>query len=387
MVNILPELDEIFPVLRTIRRRLHEYPELGYQETLTSDLIASHLAQWNIPIHRGLGGTGVVGTLQRGNSTRAVGLRADMDALPITEANQFDHSAKISGKMHACGHDGHITMLLGAAWYLARHADFDGTVRLIFQPAEEGLGGARKMIEDGLFTQFPVDAVFGLHNWPTLPAGTFGITEGAIMASADTFNLIIRGKGGHAAQPHKSIDPIPIACEIGLALQTIVSRNVDPLDSAVVSLTQFHAGTAHNVIPRTVHLEGTVRTLSAATRDLIQKRITTLAGNIAKAHGADIDVHYERNYPVTINTPAEAQLAANVMQDLVTPDAVQKVKPGMTSEDFAFMLEQKPGAYAWLGSGSPQHQAMLHQPDYDFNDDIIGLGVTYWARLAEAFLA
>ncbi|WP_225785216.1 M20 aminoacylase family protein [Xenophilus sp. Marseille-Q4582] len=381
--------------IAAVRRDLHAHPELGYEEVRTADVVAAKLTEWGIPIHRGLGKTGVVGILKNGSSTRAVGLRADMDALPIQELNTFAHASRHSGKMHACGHDGHTAMLLAAAQHLAKHRHFDGTVYLIFQPAEEGGGGADAMIKDGLFERFPMDAVYGMHNWPGMQAGQFAVSPGPAMASGNKFYVTVRGKGGHAALPHTGIDPVPIACELVQAWQTIVTRKMKPTDSAVISVTTIHAGDTNNVIPNDCELTGTVRTFSLEVLDLIESRMRQVAEHICAAHDAECDFRFERYYPPTINTPAEADFAREVMAEVVGPQNVLKQEAAMTSEDFAFMLLARPGAYAFIGNGDGTHRdalhgegpCTLHNPSYDFNDDLIPLGATVWVRLAERFLA
>ncbi|RYF83621.1 MAG: amidohydrolase [Comamonadaceae bacterium] len=381
--------------IASVRRDLHAHPELGYEEVRTADVVAAKLTEWGIPIHRGLGKTGVVGILKNGNSARAVGLRADMDALPIQEVNTFAHASQHAGKMHACGHDGHTAMLLAAAQHLAKHRNFDGTVYLIFQPAEEGGGGADAMIKDGLFEQFPMDAVYGMHNWPGMQAGQMAVSPGPAMASGNKFYVTVRGKGGHAALPHTGIDPVPIACEMVQAFQTLITRKMKPTDSAVISVTTIHAGDTNNVIPNDCELTGTVRTFSLEVLDLIESGMRRVAEHICAAHEAECDFRFERYYPPTINTPAEADFAREVMGEVVGPQNVLKQEAAMTSEDFAFMLLARPGAYAFIGNGDGMHRdalhgegpCTLHNSSYDFNDDLIPLGATVWVRLAERFLA
>jgi len=381
--------------IASIRRDLHAHPELCFQEVRTADVVAARLAEWGIPIHRGLGTTGVVGIVKNGSSDRAVGLRADMDALPVTELNTFAHASQHPGKMHACGHDGHTAMLLAAAQHLAKHRNFDGTVYLIFQPAEEGGGGAREMIKEGLFEQFPMDAVFGMHNWPGMKAGQFAVSPGPAMASSNEFTIAIHGKGGHAALPHTGIDPVPVACEMVQAFQTILTRNKKPTEAGVISVTMIHAGEASNVIPDTCELKGTVRTFTLEVLDLIEARMRRIAEHVGAAHDARVDFHFHRNYPPTINTPDEANFARRVMAGIVGAENVLVQEPAMTAEDFAFMLQARPGAYAFIGNGDGSHRdahhgagpCMLHNASYDFNDDLIPLGATCWVRLAEEFLA
>ena len=380
--------------IASIRRDLHAHPELCFQEVRTADVVATRLAEWGIPVHRGLGKTGVVGIVKNGSSPRAIGLRADMDALPVTELNTFAHASTHPGKMHACGHDGHTAMLLAAAQHLARHRNFDGTVYLIFQPAEEGGGGAREMVKEGLFERFPMDAVFGMHNWPGMKAGQFAVSPGPAMASSNEFRLTVRGKGGHAALPHTTIDPVPVACEMVQAFQTILTRGKKPTDAGVVSVTMIHAGEAVNVIPDRCELRGTVRTFSLEVLDLIESRMATIAEHVAAAHGAQCDFQFIRNYPPTINSAAEANFARGVMAGIVGEENVLAQEAAMTAEDFSFMLLERPGAYAFIGNGDGTHRAplhgggpcTLHNASYDFNDDLIPLGATCWVELAEQFL-
>ena len=382
--------------LQQIRRDIHAHPELCYEEQRTADLVADKLTQWGIPVIRGLGVTGVVGVIKNGTGTRAIGLRADMDALPMQEINVFDHASRHAGKMHACGHDGHTAMLLGAAHYLAQHRNFDGTVYVIFQPAEEGGGGAKRMMDDGLFEQCPMDAIFGMHNWPGAATGTFGVTPGPMMASSNEFEVIVKGRGSHAAQPHKSIDPIMVAVQIAQSWQTIITRNKSPIDAGVVSITQIHAGSATNVIPNEATLIGTVRTFTVEVLDLIEQRMRDIAVHTAAAFGADVDFGFVRNYPPLLNHPAETAFATQIMRDIVGEASVEAaVEPTMGAEDFAFMLQEKPGCYVFIGNGEGEHRAFghglgpcnLHNPSYDFNDELLPIGATYWVRLAEAYLA
>lgn len=382
--------------LKAIRRTIHANPELAYEETQTSQLVAQQLGAWGIPVIRGLGGTGVVGVIRSGSSRRAVGLRADMDALPLQEHNEFAHRSRVDGKMHACGHDGHTTMLLGAAHYLAQHRDFDGTVYVIFQPAEEGRGGAKAMIEDGLFEQCPMEAVFGMHNWPGMAAGTLGVVPGPMMASSNEFELTIHGKGSHAAQPHRAVDPVMIAVQIAQSWQTIVSRNVSPLDSAVLSVTQIHTGSATNIVPDSASMIGTVRTFTLPVLDLVEQRMRDIALHTAAAFGATVEFSFNRNYPPLINHRPETEFALEVMRDVVgTEGALADIEPTMGSEDFAFMLLEKPGCYVFIGNGDGTHRdhghglgpCNLHNPSYDFNDDLLPVGASYWVQLAKRFLA
>ena len=372
-----------------IRRDLHAHPELGFEEHRTARVVQERLAALGIEHHAGIGRTGIVAVIRgaRDASGRAVGLRADMDALPMQEENHFAHRSRYDGRMHGCGHDGHTTMLLAAARYLAETRRFDGTAYLIFQPGEEGYAGAKAMIEDGLFERFPAEQVFALHNWPGLPPGQIGITPGPAMAAADRVEITIDGKGGHGAHPHAAIDPVLVAGHIITAAQSVVSRNVSPIDTAVVSLCAMHAGHpgAMSVIPSHATLVGTVRTFRPATQDLIERRLAELVPSIAAAFGAHATVKYERVYPATINHDREATFAADVAESLVGPDnVVRDLPPSMGAEDFSFMLQAKPGAFARLGQGGAEGGCFLHNSTYDFNDDVIPLGAGYLAALAEA---
>ncbi|MDB5937920.1 MAG: amidohydrolase, partial [Polaromonas sp.] len=355
------------------------------------------LTGWGIPVHRGMGTTGVVGIVHGrdgGACGRGVGLRADMDALPMQESNTFAHTSRHAGKMHACGHDGHTAMLLAAAQHFSKHRDFDGTVYLIFQPAEEGGGGAREMIKDGLFEQFPMEAVFGMHNWPGGKVGTFAVSAGPVMASSNEFKIVIRGKGGHAAMPHTGIDPVPVACQMVLAFQTIVSRNKKPVDAGVISVTMVHAGEATNVVPDFCELQGTVRTFSIEVLDLIERRMRAIAEHTCAAFEASCEFEFSRNYPPTINSAAEADFARQVMAGIVGADQVMPQEPTMGAEDFSYMLQARPGAYCFIANGEGGHRDMghgggpctLHNPSYDFNDELIPLGAAYWVQLASRWL-
>jgi len=395
-MKLLPEIQAARGEIQTLRRTIHSNPELRYEETQTASLVAKTLAGWGIEVHEGIGKTGVVGVLKRGRGTKSIGLRADMDALPIQELNTFDHRSKNEGKMHACGHDGHTAMLLGAAHHLAKHGDFDGTIVFIFQPAEEGGAGAQAMIDDGLFTRFPVDAVFGIHNWPGMPAGHFGVTEGPIMASSNEFRIEIKGVGSHAALPHNGRDPVFTAVQIANGLQSVITRNKKPLDTAVLSITQIHAGDAVNVVPDSAWLAGTVRTFATETLDLIEARMRKIVQSTAEAYECSVEMTFHRNYPPTINSGKEARFAAAVMKEVVGEEKVDDtVEPTMGAEDFSFMLLAKPGCYAFLGNGNGGHReaghgagpCMLHNASYDFNDELLPVGATYWVRLAQRFLA
>ena len=374
--------------LTAIRRDIHKHPETAFEEERTAAIVAERLAAWGIEVHRGLAKTGVVGTLRCGASQRAVGLRADMDALKLDELNDVPYRSVHEGKMHACGHDGHTAMLLGAARYLAETRTFDGTVHFVFQPAEELDGGGKVMIEDGLFERFPVDAIYGMHNMPGLPAGQFAVVPGAVLASADTFGITISGVGGHGAWPHECTDPVLIAGEIILALQSIVSRGTDPLLSAVVSVTQMRAGDAANVIPETAELAGTARAFSSKVRDAIEASMRRITEGVCAAHGATGAVAYERGYPPTVNHPEESEIAAAAAARVVGGDnVVRELAPMMGSEDFSYMLEARPGCYIFIGNGVGDDVAICHSPRYDFNDDILPIGAEYWVSLVESALA
>ena len=380
--------------IASIRRDIHAHPELCFQEVRTADVVAKKLTEWGIPIHRGMGTTGVVGIVKNGSSSRAIGLRADMDALPMQEFNSFAHKSQHAGKMHACGHDGHTAMLLAAAQHFAKNRNFDGTVYLIFQPAEEGGGGAREMIKDGLFDKFPMEAVFGMHNWPGAQIGNFAVSAGPVMASSNEFKITIKGKGGHAAMSYLGLDPVPIACQMVQAFQTIVSRNLKAVDAGVISVTMIHAGEATNVIPDSVEIQGTVRTFTVEVLDMIEQRMKEIAVHTCAAFGTTCEFEFDRNYPPTINSPAEAEFCRKVMASIVGADNVVKQEPTMSAEDFAYMLQVTPGAYCFIANGDGEHREMghgggpctLHNPSYDFNDDLIPLGGTYWVQLAEAWL-
>ena len=382
------------PSIATLRRDIHAHPELCFQEERTADVIARALTEWGIPVHRGLGKTGVVGIVKNGNSDRAVGLRADIDALPMTEHNQFAHASKHPGKMHACGHDGHTAMLLAAAKHLAKHRNFDGTVYLVFQPAEEGGGGAREMIKDGLFDKFPMEAMFGAHNWPGMAAGQFAVRSGPVFASSTEFKIVIRGKGSHAALPHNGIDPVPVACQMVQAFQTIITRNKRPIDAGVISVTMIHTGEATNVVPDSCEIQGTVRTFTLEVLDLIERRMKAIAEATCQAFEATCEFSFHRNYPPTINHAKETDFVRAVLGDVVGPQNVQEFEPTMGAEDFSFFLLEKPGCYFLIGNGDGTHRegghglgpCMLHNPSYDFNDELIPLGGSMWVRMAETWL-
>jgi hippurate hydrolase len=388
---IINRIAEFQDEMKAWRRNIHAHPETAFEETRTSDFVAEKLAEWGIEVHRGLAKTGVVGVLdgQGGGNGRAIGLRADLDALHIHELNDFAHKSTNKGKMHACGHDGHTAMLLGAAKYLAETRNFSGRVCFIFQPAEENEGGGRVMVEDGLFEKFPVEAVYGLHNMPGTPVGQVGLRAGPAMASFDIFEITVTGKGSHAAMPQQGHDPVVAAAQVVTALQSIVSRRVDPMESLVVSVTQFHAGDTWNVIPNAAVLRGTVRCFKPEVRDLAESQIKHIAESICAAHHATVEYRYERRYPALVNTEAETEIAANVAAEIVGKPNVEVGAPAlMGSEDFAYMLEERPGCYIWLGNGTEGGPGgcSVHNPHYDFNDEIAVLGASYWAKLAETTL-
>ena len=378
--------------LTAIRRDLHAHPELGFEEHRTAEIVARELDRLGIEYHDHVGKTGVVGVIrgEGGDNGRAVGLRADMDALPMHEENDFAHVSRFKGRMHGCGHDGHTTMLLGAARYLAATRRFGGTVYLIFQPGEEGFAGGKAMVEEGLFERFPADEIYALHNWPALPPGTIAVRPGPMMAAADRIEIHIEGRGGHGAHPHMAVDPVLVAGHIITAAQSIVARNVSPVDTAVVSLCAMHAGNlaAMSVIPREARLVGTVRTFRPQTQDAVERRLSELTHSIAAAFGAKATLKYDRVYPATVNSEREAEFAARVADELVGPEnVVRDLEPSMGSEDFSFMLQQRPGAYARLGQGGAEGGCFLHNSRYDFNDDVIPVGAGYLAALAEQALS
>jgi len=384
------EIADLLPDLVALRQDLHAHPELAFKEHRTAGIVAAALRELGLEVHEGIGGTGVVGVLRAGNGQRSVGLRADMDALPMLEQGERPYVSRFPGVHHGCGHDGHTAMLLGAARHLARTRRFNGTINFIFQPAEEGRGGARVMVDEGLFDRFPCDSVYALHNWPELPAGTAQTRPGAIMAAADRFDIVVRGKGGHAAQPHRTPDAVLAASELVCQLHTITSRRIPPTENAVLSVTRISGGQSHNVLPSAVELTGTVRSFDAGVQDTIEAAIRQIAQGVAQATGTRIDVEYVRYYPATINTPIEAALALRAaeaagLQASMAPSAA------FTSEDFAFMLKARPGAYLWLGQGAasrPESSAPpLHHPSYDFNDAVLPLGIAWFAQVASLALA
>lgn len=396
-MNIFPEFIDQLELIKNIRRDIHAHPELKFTEFRTSELIANQLKAWGIQTHIGLGKTGVVGSIE-GNlgKGKSIGLRADIDALPLQEHNAFPHASKHAGKMHACGHDGHTAMLLSAAQFFSSHKDFKGTIHFIFQPAEEGGGGAREMMADGLFTLFPCDAVFGMHNWPDMPEGSFGVIAGPMMASSNEFTITLKGKGGHAALPHNGADPIFAITQLASSLQSIITRNKKPVDTAVLSITQIHAGFATNVIPNDAWLGGTIRTFTTPVLDLLEQRLREIAQGIAQTFNCTAEIDFQRNYPPLVNHHQETLFAQSVIKQQFGEDQfIDAVEPTMGSEDFAFMLEKVPGCYVFIGNGEGDHRIAghglgpchLHNPCYDFNDHLLPIGASYWAHLARAYLA
>lgn len=386
----LPGIRALEEEMIALRQHIHAYPELSFEEFATADLVAGKLSEWGYEVHRGLGGTGVVGLLRQGSGGKMIGLRADMDALPIIEQTGLPYASRHEGVMHACGHDGHTAMLLAAARYLAESRDFDGSLVVIFQPAEEGDGGAQRMLDDGLFELFPCDAVFAMHNMPGLPVGKLGFLEGPFMASTDTVTIRVDGVGGHGAMPHKAVDPVLAGSAIVMALQSIVSRAVDPLDTAVVTVGAFHAGIAANVIPDHAELQLSVRALKASVRDDLIERITRIAQAQASGFGAraTVDVDEAQRFPALFNDEAKTAFARQVAIDWVGEEGlIPNMKPLTGSEDFAVMLQRCPGCYLLIGNGDGEGGCMVHNPGYDFNDDCLATGASYWVRLVEAFLA
>ena len=392
MTGTLTALQSLSDEFTALRRDIHRHPELGYQEFRTSDLVAERLASWGYQVTRGLGGTGLVGQLVRGQGSKRLGLRADMDALPIQEATGLPHASCHAGLMHACGHDGHTATLLAAAKYLAEQGQFDGTLNLIFQPAEEGLGGAKKMMDDGLFEQFPCDAIFAMHNMPGHPPGKLLLRDGATMASSENITITLEGQGGHGALPHVAIDPVVAGASVVMALQTIVSRNVAPLQMSVITVGSLQAGEANNVIPQSATLKLSVRSLDRGVRQLLNQRIREVVEGQAQCFGVKARIDFLGGYPVLVNTQAETDFARQVALELVGADNVElQTLPLTGSEDFAFMLEQVPGSYLLIGNGdeaSGGHGAcMVHNPNYDFDDGNIAIGAAYWVKLTERFLS
>ena len=386
-MKIIKELEDLQGEMQEWRRDIHAHPEIAFEEHRTAQIVADKLESFGIEVETGIAGTGVVGTLRKGMGNRSIGLRADLDALLINETNDFEYKSKNPGQMHACGHDGHTTMLLGAAKYLSEQGNFDGTVNFIFQPAEENEGGGRVMIEDGLFDKYPVESVYGMHNIPGMPVGSFAIKPGPIMAAFDIFNLKVIGRGGHAAMPQTTVDPIIVGTKIIDAFQAIISRSIDPQEPSVLSVTQFHGGDAYNVIPNQVEIKGCTRCFSPNVQKKLEDEMRQISESICKAYGADCEFHYEHRYPATINSEEEANLAGQVAQEIVGEERVNlSPKPGMGSEDFAYMLQEKPGSYIWIGNGDGEGSCMIHNPGYDFNDQILPIGATYWVKMAEEIL-
>lgn len=384
----LQEIERLAAEMTAWRRDLHAHPELGFEERRTAEFVATQLESWGIETHRGIGRTGVVGVLRAGTSTRSIGLRADMDALPIEEANAFAHRSRHAGRMHACGHDGHTAMLLGAARYLAATRHFDGTVVFIFQPAEEGLGGAQAMIADGLFRRFPCEAIFGMHNRPGLPVGTFAVRAGPMMAGGAFFDIDVEGVGAHAARPEAGVDPVLAASHVVTALQSIVARNVAPVDTAVVSVTRIQGGNAYNVIPQSVRLSGTVRAFSDEVMRAIGDRLGRLAEGVAAGFGARAKTDFRVIFPPLANDPREAEFAADVCAEIAGAERVRRDPPLiMASEDFAWMLREVPGCYFNIGNGDGEGACEVHNPAYDFNDAALPYGASVLARLVERRLA
>jgi len=382
-MKIDPKVENLAEELSIWRRDIHAHPELAFEEHRTSDFVAAKLEEFGLEVHRGLARTGVVGVLKSGDDlSRSIGLRADMDALPIAEETNVAHRSTVPGKMHACGHDGHTTMLLGAAKHLAETKSFSGTVYFVFQPGEESAGGGRIMVKDGLFERFPMDAVYGMHNWPGLDVGTIAVRSGPVMAASDTFWITVTGKGGHAAMPHRNVDAVVTASQVVLALQTIASRNSDPADPIVVSVAQIAGGEATNVLPEAVRLAGTARSFSNTNREMIEPAMRRIVDGVCAAHGASATFRFERGYPATVNSEAETRNAVAAAARVVGADAVlEDMPPCMGSEDFAYMLGERPGSYIWVGAGA--EQAQLHSAHFDFNDDVLPVGVSYWAALVE----
>ena len=383
-------LDDLAPLhadMTAWRRDIHAHPELGFAETRTADLVAGRLEAFGLEVARGIGRTGVVGTLRAGSGQRSLGLRADMDALPIAEANTFEHRSRHAGVMHACGHDGHTAMLLGAAHHLARTRRFDGTVHFIFQPAEEGLGGAQAMVDDGLFERFPCEAIFGMHNRPSLAVGRFAVRAGPMMAGGAFFDIHVTGKGSHGARPESGVDAALAAAQIAVSLQSVVARNVPPVETAVLSVTRIHAGDAYNVIPQTAALGGTVRAFSRDVMRLVERSMRRVAEGTAAAFGARAEVDFRELFAPTVNDADEAEFAARICTELVGADRVDRDPPLiMASEDFSFMLERVPGCYINIGNGAGEGACEVHNPGYDFNDAALPLGAAFYVRLVETRL-
>jgi len=386
-MSLVNNLQPLQPLMREWRQHLHQFPETAFEETQTSQFIVDKLLSFGLEVHQGLGKTGVVATLSAGTSSNKIALRADMDALFIQEQNSFAHKSCHDGKMHACGHDGHTAMLLGAASYLAQHRNFDGTVYFIFQPAEEGRAGAKQMIDDGLFIQFPADCVFGLHNFPDIPVGHFAVKSGAMMASFDCFEIVITGQATHAAMPHLGNDAIIASAQLITALQTIVSRTLNPADPAVVSITQIHAGNTWNALPESVLIRGTFRCFNSDIQKTIADKIAQIVKGICESFEVKVEINFNPEnpgYPVTFNAVAETELALQAAIAVAGESSVDRQPvPSMGSEDFAFMLQEKPGCYIWIGNGSSENSCLLHNPHYDFNDEILVTGASYWVKLVD----
>ena len=385
-------INQMYEEMKIWRQDLHRIPEIGLEEYETSQYIKSKLSEFKIEFKEGYANTGIVARIKgsQGNSDRSIGLRADFDALPMPEKNDFDHKSTKEGMMHACGHDGHTYMLLGAAKYLSENNNFDGNVYLIFQPGEEGFAGGEKMIKDGMFNDFKIDEVYALHNWPELPLGSIGVNSGPMMAAVDEFDIIVKGKGGHAAIPQLAIDPVVIASQIVLAVQTIVSRSTDPVDKALISITKISGGTAYNVIDDSVKMGGTIRTFKPETRAFYEKKLNEISSGIAKANGADADVefHLTNKYPPTINSKKESEFAANVAKKIFGESNVNtNIEPSMGGEDFSYLLEKKPGSYLYIGQGDENHKAHLHTTKYDFNDNLLPIGVNFWVELVKEYFS
>ena len=385
-------INQMFEEMKAWRQELHSIPEIGLEEYETSKYIKSKLSEFNIEFKDGYANTGIVACVKgsQGESDKSIGLRADFDALPMPEKNEFEHKSTNEGMMHACGHDGHTSMLLGAAKYLSENNDFDGSVYFIFQPGEEGFAGGQKMIQDGMFDDFKIDEVYALHNWPELPIGSIGVNSGPMMAAVDEFDIVVKGRGGHAAIPQLAIDPVVIASQIVLAVQTIVSRSTDPVDKALISITKINGGTAYNVIDDSVKLGGTIRTFKPETRSFFEKKLKEISSGIAKANGAEaeVDFHLTNKYPPTINSKKESVFAANVAKKVFGDSQVDTdIDPSMGGEDFSYLLEKKPGAYLYIGQGDDNHKAHLHTTKYDFNDNLLPVGVNYWVELVKEFFS
>ena len=387
---ILNSINQMQEEMKEWRQDLHRIPEIGLEEYETSAYIKDKLKSWNIQFKEGYSNTGLVAWVEgsKSKSNKSIGLRADFDALPMPEKNEFNHKSIKKGMMHACGHDGHTTMLLGAAKYLSENNDFDGTVHFIFQPGEEGFAGGKKMIEDGMFTDFNIQEVYALHNWPELPLGTIALNSGPMMAAVDEFDITVLGKGGHAAMPQLAVDPVVIASQIVIAVQTIISRSINPVDKALISITKIHGGTAYNVIDDEVKLSGTIRTFKPETRSFIEKKMKEISEGIAKAQGGGVNIEFDlvNKYPATINSKKESEFAASVAKKVVGEEnVITDIDPCMGGEDFSYLLDKKPGSYLYIGQGDDSHSAHLHTTKYDFNDNLLPLGVNFWVDLVKSY--